>query len=62
MGDAEVPGYLLNLYQNHADQGVDKKHYDRSAHLNEKIQVSQKWDAVLRKAFKEKAAKVIKIA
>ena len=49
LADEGVPGYMLNKHFNHGDQGVGERHYDRSAHMKEKIEVMSIWNKLLDK-------------
>ena len=65
LADEGVPGYMLNKHFNHGDQGVGERHYDRSAHMKEKIEVMNTWNRLLDKWFEEPpsggGSKVIKV-
>lgn len=44
-----VPSHVLNWHFNHGVQGVGERHYDRSQHMNEKVDVLVKWEGILAK-------------
>ena len=56
---------MLNKHFNHGDQGVGERHYDRSAHMREKIEVMNIWNSLLDKWFEKPpsggGSKIIKI-
>lgn len=56
-----VPSHVLNWHFNHGVQGVGEKHYDRSQHMNEKIEVMDRWETMLAKIVGdvERKAKVV---
>ncbi|WP_170921426.1 tyrosine-type recombinase/integrase [Desulfovibrio gilichinskyi] len=47
LADKQVPSYLLNIHFNHGKQEVGEKHYDRSLHLAEKLEVMGVWEKEL---------------
>jgi hypothetical protein len=51
LADQQVLSYLLNINFNHGKQEVGEKHYDRSSHLAEKLEVMEMWEKALNKIF-----------
>ncbi|ACS78394.1 tyrosine-type recombinase/integrase [Maridesulfovibrio salexigens] len=48
LADQQVPSYLLNIHFNHGKQEVGEKHYDKSSHLAEKLEVMGVWEETLK--------------
>lgn len=44
-----APSHVLNWHFNHGVRGVGEKHYDRSQHMNEKVEVMDRWETMLAK-------------
>lgn len=49
LADEGLSSNKLNKHFNHGDQGVGERHYDRSLHMKEKIEVMNRWNKLLDK-------------